>query len=352
LPTDAATLAGVGGTVLVAITAARNTRQTNQATIDAAHADAERAQADSRGALQASREDAQRTLDTVREAQFADRYSKAIEQLGSDTPDIRVGGIYALEAIAGDSPARYHATVMEVLTAFIREHSRTPPGGTRPPRRPPADPQAALSVVGRRKAEHDIRPMDLSGADLTGMALNRASLGDASLVKAHLSQADLTLADLTGADLTGAHLDGAHLNGAHLTRVCLTDAVLIGADLAVADLTLAGLTRADFTGARLARTKWPANVPIPAGWEPVGDPEDQGRVVRLKRVHTGPDAVGERRYKTRALGEERCWPAAYGSGNGCELGAFWRRSSSQAAGSRTGSTNANWIRTSSSHTFR
>jgi hypothetical protein len=48
------------------------------------------------------------------------RYTKAIEQLGSDRLDVRVGGIYALECIAHDSP-RDHLAVLEVLAAFIRE---------------------------------------------------------------------------------------------------------------------------------------------------------------------------------------------------------------------------------------
>jgi len=52
-----------------------------------------------------------------------DRYTKAIEQLGSDKRDVRIGGIYALERVARDSP-RDHPTVIEVLAAFIREHSR------------------------------------------------------------------------------------------------------------------------------------------------------------------------------------------------------------------------------------
>jgi len=38
-----------------------------------------------------------------REGQVADRYTKAIEQLGSDKLDVRIGGIYALERIARDS---------------------------------------------------------------------------------------------------------------------------------------------------------------------------------------------------------------------------------------------------------
>src|SRR5271165_3065503 len=64
-----------------------------------------------------------RNFTLSREGQVTDRYTKAIEQLGSDKPDVRIGGIYALERVARDS-ARDHPTVMEVLTAFIREHSR------------------------------------------------------------------------------------------------------------------------------------------------------------------------------------------------------------------------------------
>jgi len=51
-----------------------------------------------------------------------DRYTKAIEQLGSKEIDVRIGGIYALERIAYDSE-RDHPTVMEVLATFVRDHS-------------------------------------------------------------------------------------------------------------------------------------------------------------------------------------------------------------------------------------
>ena len=110
-----AALVGVGGAVAVAITSARNARLTNQATIDAAHADTKL------------------TLEAVREAQYADRHSRALEQLGSDVQGIRIGGILALEGLALDSP-RNHPTVMEVLTAFIREHSRTSSDAKKPER--------------------------------------------------------------------------------------------------------------------------------------------------------------------------------------------------------------------------
>jgi hypothetical protein len=61
------------------------------------------------------------TLRTTQEGQITDRFTKAIDQLGKDTLAIRLGGIYALERIARDSESD-HWAVMEVLTAFVREH--------------------------------------------------------------------------------------------------------------------------------------------------------------------------------------------------------------------------------------
>jgi hypothetical protein len=94
-----ATLVGAGGTAAVAILGFRISRSTNQATMDAAHADV------------------RRSLETTRAGQIADLYSRAIEQLGSDKLDVRIGGIYAVERLARDSAAD-HPTVIEVLTAL------------------------------------------------------------------------------------------------------------------------------------------------------------------------------------------------------------------------------------------
>ena len=201
-----------------------------------------------------------RTFELTEQGQVTDRFTKAIEQLGSDKLDVRIGGIYALERVARDS-AKDHPTVMEVLTAFIREHSREPwppsdAGSPEQERSTRPDVQAAVTVVGRRDAERDILPIDLAGADLTGANLagadlTGANLTGADLTGANLTGADLTDADLTGADLTGADLTGADLTGAHLTGANLTGANLTGADLTGADLTGANLTGADLTGANL-----------------------------------------------------------------------------------------------------
>jgi hypothetical protein len=205
-----------------------------------------------------------------REGQVTDRYTKAIEQLGSDKLDVRIGGIYALERVARDS-ARDHPVVMEVLTAFIREHSREPWPPQVPSHRPPErvtrpDVQAAVTVIGRRDAKRDIQVIDLGGAELP-----RANLAFADLSGVNLARAVLFGADLASADLTGAILAGADLTGADLTHATLRSAVLVRADLTRGFLHRANLTRADLTGAVLAGVdldgaRWPKDVQVPEGW--------------------------------------------------------------------------------------
>jgi Pentapeptide repeats (8 copies) len=283
-----------------------------------------------------------RNFTLSREWQVTDRYTKAIEQLGSDKLDVRIGGIYALERIARDS-ARDHPTVMEVLAAFIREHSREqwpapePATDARPPRIPdPGDPprrttrpdvQAAVTVIGRRISRNDRETIDLTGADLTGAVLTKANLGGADLTGAVLTGAVLTDANLTGAVLTGAHLTDTYLYRANLTRTglygadltrarlgaaVLTDANLaranlgaadlIGPELSAADMARAGLIdtgfanitavglrdadlgRAYLTGADLTGARWPADTPVPKGWKL---DTGSGRLVEA-RIESGP----------------------------------------------------------------
>src|SRR5271157_2385376 len=197
-----------------------------------------------------------RTLELTEQGQVTDRYTKAIEQLGSDKLDVRIGGIYALERVARDSP-RDHPTVMEVLTAFIREHSREPwppsdPGGQERERWTRPDVQAAVTVVGRRDRERDIpdRRIDLAGARLTG-AVRLLPLIGADLIPAD-ARADASAMDLTGADLTGARLTGADLTGARLTG---------------ASLHRARLDRTRLDSANLTDVRWPSDAPVPEGWK-------------------------------------------------------------------------------------
>jgi hypothetical protein len=220
-----------------------------------------------------------------------------------------IGGIYALERVARDSPTD-HPTVMEVLTTFVREHSREQrpssagdkPDADAPGRGIRPDVQAAVTVIGRRNPRHDRQPLNLYRASLSGANLAYADLTEARLMRANLTGANLIRASLSGANLTGpflvdGHLSGAildnarllnaNLSGADLTRAVLSGADLTDADLMGADLTRANLTRAGLTRANLTGALRPPDAVVPEGWQ-----RDTGSG-RLKRTDTGPEEAGD-----------------------------------------------------------
>ncbi|GAA2919460.1 MULTISPECIES: pentapeptide repeat-containing protein [Streptomyces] len=235
----------------------------------------------------------------TRRGQITDRFTKALERLGSAETYVRIGGVLALEQIIQDAPEQAtHAA--RVLGHFVRD--RAPAGPPPPydmeqrstgvfrfvgrpsnseptasnvplPRAPEADVQVALTALTRSESRTHVdssellrlgglhlRGCDLAMADLTGALLictdlTNADLWGADLTGAALEFADLTEADLTNSDLTGASLIRAKLIGADLTTADLTSADLAGADFTHADLLGAKLTGTDLTGADLTRVK-------------------------------------------------------------------------------------------------
>ncbi|MFJ5552947.1 pentapeptide repeat-containing protein [Streptomyces sp. NPDC093225] len=195
-----------------------------------------------------------RTLHQNREGQVTDRYTKAIGQVASDKPVEQLGGIYALERIMRDS-VKDHATIVEVLAAFVRSHATAPvetatkdhlrlarqrlragaPIASTHSRhtadnayqRPTESVQAALTVLGRRPRDGD-EPFQLD--------LARTDLRGAKMTNGYLKGASLEGTQLQGARLDGAHLEGAHLEKANLDGVRLDGAILPGAHLHGADL--------------------------------------------------------------------------------------------------------------------
>ena len=267
--------------------------------------------------LQDTRENSEENLRLAREGQITERFTRAIDQLGATDEannkklEIRLGGIYALERIAGDSlamedsPGRDYSTVMEVLTAYVRENTPQAPGPfegssdagssdaastlnettaeaeervAQPappgPRRPTADIQAILDVLSRTQArvpdEYRTR-LDLREANLQGAILRRANLQsahlrgvnfqvailwganlqEAILERANLLGANLRKVNFQGADLRAADLQGADLQGANLQEAHLLGAYLVGARLRQADLRQAALQGADLREALL-----------------------------------------------------------------------------------------------------
>jgi uncharacterized protein YjbI with pentapeptide repeats len=194
-----------------------------------------------------------------REGQVTDRFTHAIDQLGSATLDVRLGGIYALERIAKDSP-RDHGPIMEVLTAFVRQHApwkdNQPPAeaGHRP--KPPADIQAVLIVLGRRVIDEkwqEPRRFMIPSIESPGLDLSKTDLRGTILAEAHLEGADLSYTHLENAYLRGAHLEKAFIGGAHLEGANLIEAHLEGASFPGAHLEKAFITGAHLENANLRR---------------------------------------------------------------------------------------------------
>jgi uncharacterized protein YjbI with pentapeptide repeats len=220
--------------------------------------------------------------DADRQRRITESYSKATEQLASDKMEMRLGGIYTLERISRESPDDYW-TVMETLTAFVRERARWKEPDldasktvvrfyqqdqqSDRPHHPPTDIAAVLTVIVRRPETERSREkkqgwrLDLRRTDLRGAYLNGAHLEGANFFEAHLERAILLGAHLEGANffeahlertyLNGAHLEGANFFAAHLRHALLSEAHLERADLNRAHLEVAGLSKAHLEGADL-----------------------------------------------------------------------------------------------------
>jgi uncharacterized protein YjbI with pentapeptide repeats len=249
--------------------------------------------------LQDTRENTEENLRLTWQGQITERFTRAIEQLGATDDkgekklEIRLGGIYSLERIDKESPERaYHGTVMEVLTAYVRENSHWEPEepststtasnegveqekGSEQHAEPtlrglPTDIQAIIDVLNRREEERvpeeyrvrlDLKEAKLEGTNLIGANFREANFREANLQGAYLVEANLYDAYLQGAYLQGANLQGANLQGANLIGAYLREAnlqeadlqgaYLIGAYLYGADLQEAYLVEANLQGANL-----------------------------------------------------------------------------------------------------
>jgi len=187
----------------------------------------------------------------AKEGQVTDRFIRAVQQLGSEKIEVRIGGIYGLERIAKDSE-RDHIPIMEILTAFIRSQAPLKKTGELNTQKLAEDVQAALNVLGRREWRRelkkdritrfiDLRNTNLAGANLAGahfefVNLQGSNLRSAMLTGAYLQYAILDYANLEHAYLLQTHLENAtlqhaKLDGASFNNTYLTGAIFYDTDL-------------------------------------------------------------------------------------------------------------------------
>jgi uncharacterized protein YjbI with pentapeptide repeats len=243
-----------------------------------------------------------RQLWLTREGQVTERFSKAIDQLGSDEPNVRLGAIHALVRISRNSRADRSA-VVEILTEYIRSRSPWPPpkprklnilSSVRPASRSrsdngretfPTDVQVVMALLARRRVAmaanqavtlsgvslrgvnlpkaylqrvdfrgSDLRQTNLSRADLWRSNFEDASLQEATLERANFQRSDLNRANLEGARLVLAIVKKADLRQSRLVEANLRGAILDGSNLQGADFRLAHLRGASFSATRLVGT--------------------------------------------------------------------------------------------------
>lgn len=200
------------------------------------------------------------------EGQISERFTRAIDQLGSEKLEVRVGGVYSLGQV-GNFSKNDHLAVLQTLSSFVREHAKNKklipykrpentiiidikPGkkvykGNLILKETPrlrADIYAALNVIKRRKEEYrkeerntlNFGKVDIRGADLSEGHFERSifcfsNLRKVKFLKTHLENADLRYTSLHNTDFTGAYL-----NGTDFSYSVLHDANFNGVNLSMA----------------------------------------------------------------------------------------------------------------------
>lgn len=205
-----------------------------------------------------------RTFALNRRGQATERFTRAVDQLGNRSSDVRLGGIYALGRLAQESNSEYRL-IVNILSAYVREHSPWPPKAEPElssglPSPAGIDVQAIVQMMEAQHRHPDLHRgivIDLCSTNLGGIQTERLLLADAHLSSTQFRRATLLRADLRRANLIGAQLEGAVLIGANLTKARLQSAVLRDAHLQGANLSGAQLQRADLRGAGYDEaTKW------------------------------------------------------------------------------------------------
>jgi Pentapeptide repeats (8 copies) len=187
-----------------------------------------------------------KSFNLAREQQVTTRFTAAVEQLGHKKRSVRIGGLYALERIADDSP-RDRPAVIQVLASYIRDQR-------------PWQCDYAMHTICKKRREQLQFELGTPRAEIDVQAAVRALLAQTAKMTSHyavdLSNCDLRGVDFSRADLRrfvfnksylgGAKFVGANMRGQHLVYVCIPE----WAEFEDADLTNIHLVGAYSFGAR------------------------------------------------------------------------------------------------------
>lgn len=152
----------------------------------------------------------------VGDGQVTDRFVKAVELLGKETTEEKLGGIFSLERIAKDSP-NDHWTIMEILTAYVREKAPYLVADDEPfiPAENKIIIQSIIDVFSRRCDGYDKGDFDLTRTDLSKILFNKNRGHRVNLTNFHFTGSFLTHAYFNNCDI-----DASHLNVCNMRYAC------------------------------------------------------------------------------------------------------------------------------------
>lgn len=214
---------------------------------------------------------------TAEERLIAERFAKAIDQLGStrenDQPnfEVRLGGIYTLRRISTDNK-REHRTAMETLHDYIRLTSRLRRGQVNEKTleidyEQDIDISAALTAIGLRSDERIAGELNEKFCiDLKGSFLVKSNLDGLRFPMIDLDNSDLRHSKLNYTDFRQASLNDTNFQNSDFTKCYLQRASLRGADLSNTNVTQEMLDSAFGIKDGFKKTKIPANRTYPTRW--------------------------------------------------------------------------------------
>jgi Pentapeptide repeats (8 copies) len=173
--------------------------------------------------------------------QETDRFTRAVQELGSNNFALRLGGIYSLDQLARTASDEREPVVELMLAYLHRNHPVRPGVGNRwygqacytTKWRAQADTQAALDAI--LQLTPDAAQLDLSRLDLRAVKIEGRNLAGS----------DLRRSSLNYVKAAHANLDRARLFQANLRGACFEHASFLG----VQGLDETDKTGADFSGA-------------------------------------------------------------------------------------------------------
>lgn len=171
----------------------------------------------SAGALIGTSVSSQHQLDLSRKGQIADRFSTTVELLSSEGTGKRLGGIYALEQIANESP-EYRTAVKNALAGFVRVSSH----------------QSGPTCAAADLAQYP----DIAAA--VAILADQIPKGGPTTTPARWANNAKSFIDLAGSCLRGTNLERSRLNYARLSGADMGDSAFDGASLQHAQLGASG----------------------------------------------------------------------------------------------------------------